>query len=535
MAAAGAASLVRPAAGLAGMLDPATSVSSRWVGTLSGASSPIAAPRRFALAGVEWAAPRGARIELRARTLSGRWTPWALASSTGHDADAERTAAALFGEPLWTGPADQVELRTDTPVRDVRLHFVTPPSPPAARAASGLPLARPLLDAGPGQPPIIAREVWAQGQAPPSAGPFYGTIKVAFVHHTVNPNGYSAAAVPSLLLGIFQYHRYVRGYFDIAYNFLVDEYGRVWEGRAGGIDSPVRGAHAGAYNAESTGVAVLGDFTNVVPTAAAIDALERLLAWKMSLHGRPTYGRATVVVDPSDAFYTPFAPGAHVSLPRVAGHRDGDQTDCPGNAFYARLPSIRPRVTALAGTPARLSLSIAEEVAIAERPVTASGRLHPLGHTRGLAGEAVEVQRIHGAKRLTLASAATSADGSWNAEVAPSVNVLLRALHRSHPAVVTDWVALDVAPNIALEVASASPLAVSGTVKPRKDHVTVELHRGSRVTGKLVRTRRLRVSAGRFAGTIRAPGPGAYTLIARSAEDGDNVAGASAPVHVTIT
>ena len=199
--------------------------------------------------------------------------------------------------------------------------------------------------------------------------PVYATIKLAFVHHTVNPNGYSAAAVPSLLLGIFQYHRYVRGYWDIAYNFLVDLYGRVWEGRAGGIDSPVLGAHAGGYNAESTGVAVLGDFMNVVPSPNAIQALERLLAWKMSLHGRPTHGAVTVVVDPGDAFYTPFAPGSHVSLPRIAGHRDGDQTDCPGNAFYARLPSIRPRVDALAGTPARVSLEVADAVAIAGQPV----------------------------------------------------------------------------------------------------------------------------------------------------------------------
>ena len=72
----------------------------------------------------------------------------------------------------------------------------------------------------------------------------------------------------------------------------------------------------------------------------------------------PTHGHVTVVVDPADYFYTPFRPGQHVSLPRVAGHRDGCTTDCPGNALYGRLPALRPRINALAGAPARITLSV---------------------------------------------------------------------------------------------------------------------------------------------------------------------------------
>jgi hypothetical protein len=514
------------------MLDPAGGVSSRWVGSVSGVSPPIEAPRRFALAGVEWAGPSVPRIELRARVTGRAWTAWGLASSAGHDPDRPPSGDRRFGEPLWTGPADQVQLHTDRAVGAVRLHFVSPRAPAGlARGASDFPLASPVLDAGPGQPRILAREAWAQGQAPPGHEPVYATIKLAFVHHTVNPNGYSAAEVPSLLLGIFQYHRYVRGYWDIAYNFLIDLYGRVWEGRAGGIDTPLLGAHAGGYNAESTGVAVLGDFMNVVPSAAAIEALERLLAWKLSLHGLPTQGDVTAVVNPSDAFYTPFAPGAHVSLPRIAGHRDGDSTDCPGNAFYARLPSIRPRVTALAGTPARLSLSLPGAVAMAGAAVTASGRMHALGSAQALAGATVEVQRLLHGRRLTLATATTGSDGSWSASVSPRFNVLVRALHRSHPAAVTDWSALDVAPRITLTVAPGSRLQLSGTVLPGKGRVTVELRRG----GRVIRRHGLEVTAGRFAGTMRTPKPGRYTVIARTAADADNAAGGSAPVPLTIT
>ena len=182
----------------------------------------------------------------------------------------------------------------------------------------------------------------------------------------------------------------------------------------------VIGAHAGAYNAQSTGVAVLGDFMNVVPSQAAIVALERLLAWKLSLHGLPARGHATVVVDPASAYYTPFPPGAHVSLPRIAGHRDGDSTDCPGNAFYARLPSIRPRVASLAGTPARLTMGALSGVATAGTPVTVSGRLRSL-NSAPLGGAPVELQRLHfdglTAKAVTIETATAAPDGSWSAAV----------------------------------------------------------------------------------------------------------------------
>ena len=327
------------------------------------------------------------------------------------------------------------------------------------------------------------------------------------------------------------YHRYVRGYWDIAYNFLIDLYGRVWEGRAGGIDSPVVGAHAGGYNAESTGVAVLGDFMDVVPSPAAIGALERFLAWKLSLHGLPTHGEVTVVVDPADAYYTPFAPGAHVFLPRVAGHRDGDSTDCPGNAFYAQLPSIRPHVDRLAGTPLRATINVPTAVAVAGNPIELRGRLHTLGSGRGIAVSPIEVQRLRGARRLTLARATTAADGSWTAAVLPQVNVLLRALHRPSPATATDWVAVEVAPMITLTVSGTSPLRVSGTVTPAKPAVTLELRRA----GGVVRSKRIAVAAGRFASAIRAPKPGRYTLVARTAADADNAAGTSPPVALTVT
>jgi N-acetylmuramoyl-L-alanine amidase len=190
---------------------------------------------------------------------------------------------------------------------------------------------------------------------------------MAFVHHTENPNGYSAGEVPAMLRAIYAFHRYVNGWNDIGYNFVIDLYGRIFEARAGGIDEPVVGAHAGGYNLLSSGVAILGSFMSVPISAAARTSLERLLAWKLSLHGLPSQGKVTVKVNPAGAIYSRFPANARVPLPRIAGHRDGDSTDCPGNVLYGELPAIRMAVAGLAARPVRATLALGT----AEAPVTA--------------------------------------------------------------------------------------------------------------------------------------------------------------------
>ncbi len=156
----------------------------------------------------------------------------------------------------------------------------------AATAAQGLPLAAPDLPAGPGQPPIIARSAWGARRSRERA-PLYGDVQLAFVHHSVNANGYSSAEVPAMLRSIYYFHTFVRGWNDFGYNFAVDAYGRIWEGRAGGIDQAVVGAQAGGYNLESFGAVLLGDFEATLPTSAARGSLARLVAWKLALHGVP--------------------------------------------------------------------------------------------------------------------------------------------------------------------------------------------------------------------------------------------------------
>jgi hypothetical protein len=291
---------------------------------------------------------------------------------------------------------------------------------PPARAA-GLSLTWTGLQAGPGQPPIIARSAWARGGAPPAVQPEYGRVQLAFVHHTENADGYPAAAVPAMLRSIYQFHRFGRGWHDIGYNFVIDRFGRIWEARAGGIDEPVIGAQAGGYNAYSTGIAILGSYGSERISATALSALERLLAWKLSLHGAPCEGRVTVRVTAKGAVYSRFPAGARVSLPRVAGHRDADSTDCPGDALYGQLTGTRHGAARLAGSPCRLTLEAL--IGAGGLPSGVIGSLRRLDGTP-VAGAAVAIQRrlvSHRGQRVserTLKQVATDAGGRFSAPFA---------------------------------------------------------------------------------------------------------------------
>ena len=540
-AAVGASMLLRPPGVFAAV--PTGAVFSRQAGpTAAGAQPVIATSREFVMAGVQWTAPGGVHIELRARDGQGRWSPWVRAGTEGHGPDRPRSGAH-FGEPVWFGAADAVQVRTSAPVRGLRLHFVAASAAAAcehsdlARTATALPLARPVLQAGPGQPQIIARTGWAGRGARPGGGPYYGAVQLAFVHHSENPNGYAAAQVPAMIRSIFIYHRQVRGWLDIGYNFVVDAYGRIWEARAGGIDEPVIGAQAGGYNAVSTGIAVLGSFDFAVPSAAAQEALARLLAWKLSLHGVPATGDVGVEVDPSGAFFSRYSPGRRVLLPRIAGHRDADTTDCPGEQLYARLPAIRRRAKALAGEPAVLTLtSSSADVPLAAPSVTLTGTLGRLGGG-AIGGVPVTIQTIGTAGALsTVATVTTADDGSFTAPLTLTGSTVVRALYAGTPAAVSDLVVIEVTPVLTLTLDSSSPLRVSGTVTPAKRHVTLSVYQLTGAHRRLVQTRRVSAVRGTFSArlSLGRRARGTYEIVARTPLDVVSAPGASAPVTVSL-
>jgi hypothetical protein len=298
------------------------------------ASTRLLQTRSFELVGLHW---RGAgRVEYRTRSVAGRWSRWRL--SADEDAlpnrgsrEARRMRGWRVGEPQWTGASDAIQYRRVGRVSRVRAFFVRSPQLPVGGR-------RPEIA---GAPPIITRADWHADESIRRAPPYYADgIHLAIVHHTAGSNSYSKAQSASIVRSIELYHVQGNGWNDIGYNFLVDKYGQVFEGRYGGITRPVIGAHAQGFNSGSFGVAVIGDYGSASISPAARAALVSLIAWRLDLaHVDPLskVGRVS-------AGNPRYPAGTVVTLNAISGHRDVYPTSCPGAGLYAQLPSIRTEV-----------------------------------------------------------------------------------------------------------------------------------------------------------------------------------------------
>jgi uncharacterized protein with LGFP repeats len=188
------------------------------------------------------------------------------------------------------------------------------------------------------RPRIITRKGWGADETLREPGYSYTrTTKAAFVHHSAETNNYSCAQVPSIIRGIYRYHVKSSRWRDIGYNFLVDKCGNIYEGRAGGAARAVMGAHTYGFNTDTTGIAVLGTYSKAAVSKAATDAVARLTAWKLGVHGVDAGGKVTLISGGG----TKHRKGSRVVFNAVSGHRDGYVTDCPGDRLYNELPAIR--------------------------------------------------------------------------------------------------------------------------------------------------------------------------------------------------
>jgi len=290
---------------------------------------------RFDLVGLHWKGT-GA-VSFRTRTVAGRWTGWrnARPEDDGPDVGTHELQARgwQLGSPYWTGPSNRIQVRTIGRVTRVRAYYVWSP----ARKIR----LRTVSKAG--SPLIITRASWgADEKIRRKKKPAYAdTLRFAVVHHTVGTNSYSRAQSASIVRGIERYHVLANGWDDIGYNFLVDKYGQVFEGRWGGVDRNVVGAHAQGFNQGSAGVALIGTYDSTSITPAARAALIRLLAWRLDV----------AHVDPLSTFSwrstgnPKFPAGRMITLRTISGHRDTGYTSCPGSQLYGQLPSIARAVS----------------------------------------------------------------------------------------------------------------------------------------------------------------------------------------------
>jgi N-acetylmuramoyl-L-alanine amidase len=313
----------------------------------------------FTMLGVTWrhdAAVDDVAASVRWRA-HGQWSDWRALAGASDDApdpgsrDVQSPALRDGTAPLWVGHADGVQVRVTAAgglsPRDVRVDLVDPGASAADAGVGSTP--RDTATAMEGQPTILTRADWGADESIRRGSPSYNaTIKVGFVHHTDTANDYTMAETPAVIRSIYAYHVKSNGWSDIGYNYLVDRFGRTWEGRYGGITRAVVGAHTGGFNTDSFGTSLIGTFTTAAPPAVTLTALEQLFAWKLGAYYRDPAGTATL--RSAGGGTSKYAAGVQHTFAVVSGHRDAGNTSCPGDATYARMGSIRTAVNGFLGT-----------------------------------------------------------------------------------------------------------------------------------------------------------------------------------------
>ncbi len=320
----------------------------------------------FTMLGVTCAPPaRGGAVTVLLRTSEdGRaWSRW-------YDVELERVAeeggpVQTCTEPIWTGAGRYVQLAArqagadpaPSLLRDVRVVAIDTTEDTdtasalagavrrAAAAVAGIDFTPPA-GAMTTKPKIVTREQWGANESWRSGSPSYTPVKMAFIHHTDSGNAYKAAEAPGIVRGVYAYHTKAMHWSDVGYNFLIDRYGVIYEGRYGGMTRGVSGAQVLGFNTGSTGDLRHRHLHQSTPPSAAVASLERLLEWKLDVHHVDPQGTATLVC----GYGQKYATGQRVKFPAIAGHRDANYTDCPGGRLYAQLPNVR-KVVARTGQP----------------------------------------------------------------------------------------------------------------------------------------------------------------------------------------
>lgn len=312
----------------------------------SGASASAGLPEGLRLDMVDPGGGKGTGMEPAAFAVdeSGEPTPTDSPSDSGEPTQSTTPAET----PASSGPPTEPPVSEQPTTPPAPSDSTSPPSPSASATTSPVPTVSvpPAPPSTAPQPPITSRAGWGADESISPEEPGYlpgGKIKAVVVHHTAESNTYTCANGPAVVRGIYAYHVQQLGWKDLGYNFLVDKCGTIYEGRKGGIDRPVLGAHAYGFNTETTGISVLGTYTDAAPPLAAMTSVARIAAWKLGQYGVDPAGTTTLTAGDSGLNYfgKTWAKGAQLSFLVIHGHRDGYNTQCPGNAFYAQLGTIR--------------------------------------------------------------------------------------------------------------------------------------------------------------------------------------------------
>lgn len=313
----------------------------------------------FSTLGVTWRSGKG-EVRARTRRIDGTWSGWEVLPLLRDHPDPDslegrRTPRAT--EPVWVGRCDAVQLEVAATQVRPTLALIDPGSRSEDHRNAGArrTASRSGTDSGdpetemdgkdsskakrPPRPKIHYRKDWGPNTKLLNGDPgTIKTVKQVHVHHTVNANDYKKSDVPKLIRAMYRYHTKTLGWADIGYNFLVDRFGRIWVGRRHSCRM-AQGAHTLGFNHCSVGISVIGNFESGKPNKLVVKAIARVASWKLAEFDRDPLGRIKVTSHGSDK----FSSGQRVRLPVIDGHRDTNDTACPGRHLYRRLPKIRER------------------------------------------------------------------------------------------------------------------------------------------------------------------------------------------------
>lgn len=308
----------------------------------------------FSSVGVTWAQGDVTDIvvQIRVKDADDDWGSWTTIEADDVEPNptpgADGTATRGGTAPFWTGESYGVEVIVQGAggfvPDDVKVALVDPGESPADTLTQA-PAATDEAHAAEVMPPVYSRAQWGADESIRTWDPQYAsTLKAATIHHTADGNGYSADSVPAMMRSIYAYHTVTRGWGDIGYNVIVDKFGRMFEGRYGGLASTVIGAHAGGFNSYTFGVSMLGNYDVVAVPQEVVNSIVEIISWKFGLYGINPNG--STLLTSGGGGTAKFAAGTQVAVPTIFGHRDVGNTACPGQYGYARLGEIRSKVGA---------------------------------------------------------------------------------------------------------------------------------------------------------------------------------------------
>lgn len=287
------------------------------------------------------------RVSVRRDGAWSAWLPLAYTPDEGPD----DPGAVRATHPLWVDRCDG--LRLDLPP-GLAAHATVLLLRETDRVIARHSDVAPAMVSHAPRPTIRPRRDW--GAEPARDITYNSQMKLAIVHHSAGGNAYSAGQVPGIIKGIQSYHLSL-GWDDIAYNFVVDKYGGIWEAREGGVTRIVRGGHTAGFNTDNTGICLLGDFTTAVPPSSAVNAIAAIVAWKLGYHGRDVADTVMYTAG-TGAKRADYQPGTTKSVPALTMHGDLGVTSCPGGHVRSRIPTIR-------------QLAYARQLGLSDVPVTA--------------------------------------------------------------------------------------------------------------------------------------------------------------------